>query len=435
MISHKPPPPAAQPIPPSVRGKAPELIGSRAAVLMFLLILVAYSVNAMDRMVFPVLLPEVRAEYGFGLPGAGLQSTLFALGMGLTGIPAGIALRRWSRKNVLILGTILFSAATVLTVVSFGFWDMLVWRILSGVGEALQLVAILTIASHAFPKRRGVAIGSVNVAFATGSVIGPNLGVLLHGLFDTWRAPMVAFGAIGIVAAILVWVGVRSSFTEQRSSSEKVHHIGGATKFLSRNPLILGVITVLFGLIDFGYIGMYASFTIEHLGFTSTEAAFAVGLSGLAAFASPLGGWLADKLAPRIVICALSIAQAVCGVALFIGPSDLAWHATWSFLFGLIASSGIYVGLAASLVKSMSEEHASRASGLFTSCIYIAAGLAGLVFGLLVGIAGWNTAGLIQITGLSIISATLALALRDADFSRLAPVTTLASVTTQRSEH
>lgn len=392
------------------------------AVLMFLLILLAYSVNAMDRMVFPVLLPEIRAEYGFGLPEAGLQSTLFALGMGLTGIPAGIALRRWSRKNVVILGTILFSAATVLTVLSFGFWDMVVWRILSGVGEALQLVAILTVASHAFPRRRGVAIGSVNVAFATGSLIGPNLGVLLHGAFDTWRAPMIAFGVIGLVAALLVWVGVRSTFSEQRASGEVVHHVGGATSFVSRNPLLLAAITVLFGLIDFGYIGMYASFTIEHLGFTSAEAAFVVGLSGLAAFASPLGGWLIDRLNPKTVICALSIAQAVCGAALFLGPSEVGWHAAWSFLFGLVASSGTYVGLAASLVKSMSEEHASRASGLFTSCIYVAAGFAGLVFGLIVGVAGWNAAGLIQITGLSALSALLALALRGADFSRLAAV-------------
>lgn len=400
------------------------LFGSRAAVLMFLLILLAYSVNAMDRMVFPVLLSEIRAEYGFGLPEAGLQSTLFALGMGLTGIPAGIALRRWSRKNVVILGTLLFSAATVLTVVSLGFWDMLIWRVLSGVGEALQLVAILTIASHAFPKRRGVAIGSVNVAFATGSLIGPNLGVLLHETFDSWRAPMIAFGVIGIVAALLVWIGVRAAFSEQHISTETVHYVGGATRLLSRNPLILGVITVLFGLIDFGYIGMYASFTIEHLGFSAAQAAFAVGLSGLAAFASPLGGLLVDKLSPKLVIGGLSIAQAICGAALFLGPADLAWHATWSFLFGLIASSGIYVGLAASLVKSMSEENASRASGLFTSCIYIAAGFAGLIFGLIVGAAGWNAAGLIQITGLSIIAAALAFAIRDRDFSRLAPVST-----------
>lgn len=422
MISQDRPNSTGQPAVKATAGKSIPTTGASAAVLMFLLILLAYSINAMDRMVFPVLLSEVRAEYGFGLPAAGLQSTLFALGMGVTGIPAGIALRRLSRKNVIIMGTVVFSAATILTVVSFGFWDMLVWRILSGVGEALQLVAILTVASHAFPRRRGIAIGSVNMAFATGSLLGPNVGVMLHDAFNSWRAPLIAFGIIGIVAAFLVLVAVRPAFTERQSVQDDVHHVGGETRFLSRNPLILATITVLFGLIDFGYIGLYASFAIEHLGFSKADAAFAVGLSGLAAFASPLGGWLVDRLTPRIAIASLSVAQALCGVALFIGPANLAWQASCSFLFGLVASAGLYVGLAASLVKSMSEAHSSRASGLFTSCIYVAAGFAGLVFSLIVEAVGWNAAGLAQITGLSIVSGLLALALRDADFSKLAPV-------------
>ncbi|MDF2710492.1 MAG: hypothetical protein K0R62_6144, partial [Nonomuraea muscovyensis] len=32
--------------------------------------------------------------------------------------------------------------------------DMLLWRVLSGAGEALQLAAIITVASSAFPARR-----------------------------------------------------------------------------------------------------------------------------------------------------------------------------------------------------------------------------------------------------------------------------------------
>lgn len=408
--------------PPDAGERSKGTSGAYAALLMFLLILLAYSVNAMDRMVFPVLLSEVRTEYGFGLPEAGLQSTLFALGMGLTGIPAGIALRKVNRKHVLVLGTVLFSVATILTVVSFGFWDMVLWRVLSGVGEALQLVAILTVATHAFPRHRGIAIGSVNVAFATGALVGPNLGVVLHEAFDSWRAPMIAFGIIGLVAAVLVVAFVRKSFTERQAVQDVVHYVGGATSFLSRNPLILAVITVMFGLIDFGYIGMYASFLIEHLGFSRADAALAMGLSGLAAFASPLGGWLVDRLTPKIAVVSLSIAQAVCGAALFTGPATLVWQASWSFLFGLVASSGLYVGLVASLVKSMNETHSSRASGLFTTCIYTAAGFAGLVFSLIVGGVGWNMAGLIQITGLSIASGALALALRNPDFSRLAPI-------------
>jgi predicted MFS family arabinose efflux permease len=391
---------------------------------MFLVLLCAYSVNAMDRMIFPVLLTDIREEYGFGLPAAGLQSTMFALGMGLTGVPAGLLLRRISRKSVIVTGTLVFSAATLLTVLSAGFADMLVWRVLSGVGEALQLAAIFTVAAGAFVRHRGLAIGAVNTAFAAGAVLGPWVGVALRDHHDTWRSPMIAFGAVGLALAALVLLVVSPRLTEARAgdaTESTVRHEGGATRVLSWNPLVLAVMTALFGLVDFAYIGMYATYAREGLGLTAAQAGFAIGVSGLAAFASPVGGWLVDRLDPRTVLATLCVAQAVSGAALFFGPASIGWQAAWSGAFGLFASSGMYVGLASSLVKAMHCDHASRASGLFITCIYVAAGVAGLGFSWLVDIGSWQSAGAIQIVGLSLVSAALATTLRRDDFSRIAP--------------
>ena len=50
------------------------LMGAGALIL-------SYCVNAMDRTLFPLLLTDVRREYGFGLPEAGLLSTIFTFGM------------------------------------------------------------------------------------------------------------------------------------------------------------------------------------------------------------------------------------------------------------------------------------------------------------------------------------------------------------------
>jgi MFS transporter, DHA1 family, inner membrane transport protein len=408
-----------QPVP--VSNLAP--LTSKTAWAMFAVLLLAYSVNAMDRMIFPVLLTDVRAEYGFGLSLAGLQSTMFALGMGLTGIPLGYAMQRFPRKRIIVTGTLLFSAATCLTVVSVGFADMLLWRVLSGVGEAMQLGAILTVAATAFPRHRGLAIGAVNMAFALGSVVGPLLGVALMNHYGTWRAPMIAFAAIGIgLAAAVSWL-VSPRLTERgpaaAASSGSAYHSGGATSLLARNPILLAVITALFGLIDFAYIGMYATFLREHHGFSAGDAGFAVSLSGLAAFASPLGGWLVDRLDPKRVLAGLSLAQAIAGMALFAGPANLSWQSGWSFVFGLIASSGLYVALASSMVKSMHEDHAGPASGMFITCIYVAAAFAGLLYSWLVNASSWTTAGLVQITGLSVVCIALALSLRRAQFSTI----------------
>ncbi|WP_214324331.1 MFS transporter [Nonomuraea sediminis] len=399
--------------PPSRPTLAPKL-----AVAMFGLLLLAYAVNAMDRMVFPVLLVEVRAEYGFSLEAAGLQSTVFAIGMGLAGLPAGFLQRTLGRKRTIVAGTLLFSLATALTTVSIGFADMLVWRVLSGVGEALQLAMIIAVASSAFPARRGVAIGSVNMAFAAGSIIGPALGSGFLESYGTWRAPMLAFGAIGVALALAILALVSPGLTEIDPAESATRNVGGAPRLLSHNPMVLAAITALFGLADFAYIGMYASYLRGQLGFTPGGAGFVIGLSGLAAFASPVGGYLADRFSPRIVLPALNVGVAVCACALFLGPGSTAWQGTFSFLFGLFASSGLYVATAGYLVKSASGEIVSRAAGLFVTCIYVAAGVAGLLFSSLISLGGWVTAGLIQIGGVSLLGALLALALRPHLFSK-----------------
>ncbi|MFF0578274.1 MFS transporter [Streptosporangium saharense] len=407
---------SAAPIPEisSPPGRAPS---PRAAVAMFGLLLLAYAVNAMDRMVFPVLLVEVRGEYGFSLEAAGLQATVFALGMGLAGLPAGWFQRTLGRRHTIVLGTLAFSLATALTTVSVGFTDMLLWRVLSGAGEALQLAAIITVASNAFPARRGMAIGSVNTAFAVGSIIGPALGsVLLEG-YGTWRAPMLAYGAIGVALALAIMVLVSPRFTEMDPGTASAVHAGGATSLLARNPLTLAVITALFGLTDFAFIGLYASYLREQLHFSAGEAGFVVGLSGLAAFASPLGGLLVDRLSPRVLIVALNLGVALCGAALFLGPGTMTWQAVFSFLFGLFASSGVYVAAAGYLVKSVNGENVSRAAGMFVTCVYVAAGVAGLLFSSLVTATGWTTAAMVQIVGFSVLGAALALVLRPHLFS------------------
>ncbi|MFI7152877.1 MFS transporter [Nonomuraea sp. NPDC050022] len=395
-----------------------EGLAPRAAVAMFGLLLLAYAVNAMDRMVFPILLVEVRGEYGFSLEAAGLQATVFAIGMGLAGLPAGRLQRMLGRKRTIVAGTVVFSLATALTTASFGFTDMVLWRVLSGVGEALQLAMIIAVASTAFPARRGVAIGSVNVAFAAGSVIGPSLGSGLLESHGTWRAPMLVFAAIGIALALAIVVLVSPRFTEVDSSASQSPHIGGADTLLSRNPLVLAAIVALFGLADFAFIGLYASYLREQLDFTPGGAGFVIGLSGLAAFASPLGGHLVDRWSPRIVLPALNLGVAASGCALFLGPGSTSWQATFSFLFGLFASSGVYVAAAGYLIKSVNSENVSRAAGLFVTCIYVAAGVAGLLFSRLVSATDWITAGMVQIVGFSVLGAVLALTLHPHLFSK-----------------
>src|SRR5207244_12554456 len=114
---------------------APKQAPRRAAIAMFGLLLASYVINAMDRQLFPLLVPEVRRQYNFSLSEVGLLSTVFTLGMALAGLPTGYLLSHFSRKTVLQAGIVLFSVCTVLTVTVFGFSDWLLFRRATGLGE------------------------------------------------------------------------------------------------------------------------------------------------------------------------------------------------------------------------------------------------------------------------------------------------------------
>lgn len=402
----------------SVTAPSRVLHSTYATVGMFGLLLVAYTINAMDRQVFPVLLVNVRSDFGFSATQAGLQSTIFALGIGLLGLPAGWLIDRLSRKDIVVVGTLVFSAATALTTVSVGFWDMTLWRVLSGVGESLQFTALLAVAATAFPARRGLAIGTINICFALGALIGPALGGALLTQTGQWRVPEILFAVLGGIAAVAIAIFVRPWLTERRAQkTDTTTIVGGSDTLLNRNTIVLIIMTVIGGLVDFGFLGMYATFVRTFHHYTPTEAGVVMGIAGAGALLSFFGGHLGDKYSPRVVLASAFALTGIAGAALFLGPGDFAWQAPFALLFGISFSAGAFVMLAGFLVKSVSVKRTGIASGIFVTSIYIPAAFAGFILSWLAQSMSWAAAGLIQIVLGCVLGLLLAFLLRPSEFS------------------
>ena len=366
----------------------------------------------MDRQLFPLVAPDVRREYGFSLAGVGLLSTVFTLGMAIAGVPTGFLLARLSRRAVLQTGIALFSAGTALTVVSRGFADMLVYRTVTGIGEAMQLTVLLAIAANYFAAHRGAAVGSVNFAFAIGAIVGPMFGGALLGAYGSWHVPMAVFGALGFAAMVVIAAGVDSSSTERDGPTAEHTDEGGATTLANRNTILLTAMSLLGGLVIYGYLGLYPTFLREGLGYAPTTAGSVMSLYGLGALMSIAGGWIGDRGSPRIVLSATFLAAAVLGYLLFNGSASYYWQAVLSFAWGVVVSGVIYVNLAGYHVKAVRRQLAGRASGVFVTSLYVSATFAGYLMGWIANRAGWGNAGTIQISLCSLAAATIALALR-----------------------
>ncbi len=391
------------------------------ALAMFSVLLASYAINAMDRQVFPLLASDVRKEYGFSLAQSGLLSTIFTLGMALAGLPAGYLLSRFTRKTNIEIGIAIFSAGTALTAFSNGFADMLLYRAATGIGEALQLTALLAAATSYFTRYRAAAAGSVNFAFGTGAIIGPLLAGVLLNAWKTWRAPMVIFGLLGFVAIAVIALAVRPWLTELTGKLESRTEAGaGALTLLNRNTVILTIMSLIAGMVIYGYLGMYPTYLREQLAYSPRAASLVVSLYGLGVLGSIGGGWLGDRFSPRLIMSTTFLAAAVLGYLLFHGSPPVAVEAALSFAWGLVVSGTIYVNLAGYHVKAVTSKRVSGASGLFVASLYGSSAIAGYSVGWLPPHGGWAMAGLIQISLLSITGAVLAVFL-DPDRMALRP--------------
>src|SRR6202045_2359411 len=365
--------------------------GTAIAVAAIVVLICSYCVNAMDRTLFPLMLTDVRREYGFTLPQAGLMSTFFTLGMTIAGIPTGYLMSRYSRKTVIQVGIFIYSAATIITVAATGFADMLLYRAITGIGEAMQLTALLAVFSSYFSRYRAAGVGILNYAYAGGAAIGPALGAKLLVDYATWRAPMIIYGVIGFVMMVLIAAVVRPSLSETNTANQPKTRIsaGGATTLNNLNTIVLVILSIIFGLALYGYLGMYPTFLREQLHYAPADAGRVMSIYGLG------------------VLVASAIAA-----LLFNGPSDFATQAALSFVLGATFSGTIFVNLAAYHVKSVSAELAGRASGVFVTSLYGSATIAGYVIGWIVGLAGWTVAGNVQLVLLCFTGAVISLALR-----------------------
>jgi DHA1 family inner membrane transport protein len=397
----------------------PETGGSRAAgIVMYSVVLASYVLNSADRQLFPLLLHDVRDNYHFSLAQAGLLSTIFTLGLATAGLPTGYLLARVSRKTALVLGIAIFSTTTALTVFAHGFSDMLVCLAATGVGEAMQFTAIIAVATNYFYRNRAAAIGSINLCFGIGAFSGPILASQWLSSFRDWRAPMLIFGLLGygMIAAILI--AVRPWFSETRAVSDVRSDAGGAASLFNFNTIILTLLSIIAGLVLYGFTGLYPTFLREALHYTPKQAGMVTGFYGVGALVSIAGGWLGDRLSPRWLLSGAFLCMGAFGYLCFHGTGSPLRQALFTGGFGAVASGTVFVNLAGYHVKALRRGIAGRGSGLFVTSFYAAAAVAGSLMGAIASHAQWSTACTIQISGLAAVGGCLALALRPSEMSR-----------------
>ena len=112
----------------------------------------------------------------------------------------------FGRKKAYVAGFLLFSLASLGAGLASGGTDLILWRIVQGVGAALVFANSSALVTDAFPREQlGVAMGTNVMVAAVGLVIGPLLGGLLVEASWEWVFWFnVPIGLLGTAWAALV---------------------------------------------------------------------------------------------------------------------------------------------------------------------------------------------------------------------------------------
>ncbi|WP_088283430.1 MFS transporter [Ideonella sp. A 288] len=172
------------------------LVGWRAAAV-FLVFAWAYFFSALLRAVTATLAPEFSRELGLGAGQLGLLAGAYFLGFSAMQLPLGEALDRMGPKRVLITlltvavaGCAAFSMATTMT-------QLLMARLVIGLGVAGCLMAPLTLFRVRFDPVLQLRTNSWMLM--TGS-----LGMLASTLPTRWLLPMVGWRGLFVAVAVLL---------------------------------------------------------------------------------------------------------------------------------------------------------------------------------------------------------------------------------------
>jgi len=391
---------------------------SKAAMAMFGLLLVTYILMVADRFLVSMLATDIRGALDLSVPNMFALTTMFTLGLGIGGLPAAALIARFSRKAVLLAGLILLSAATLLFTKATGFATMFVFIVLQGVGMSFLATAMFSLSTSYFAANRVAALGLVNLCFGLGSLLGHRIIGEMRTAIGSWEAPMLIFGFTGLALAVAIAIFVRPWFSEVKAAAKHLVDSGGADTLKNHNTILLTIMSGLYGMIIYGFLGTFPSYMRGVLELPAADVGAVMMWFGVGGLTSYYGGKLGDKFSSKSVLSSCSFALGVVTLFLFQPGLSVFTYKVLATLVGVFGAAIVYTNLAGGHVKSLKRTLTSKGSGMFVTSVYGGAAMGGYTMGLLVENYSWQFAGQIQISLLCMVIGVLAFGLRQSEFSK-----------------
>jgi len=261
---------------------------------------IGYAMDGFDLLILGFMLRAISADLHLTPAQAGSLVTWTLIGAVAGGILFGILSDYYGRVRVLTWTILLFAVFTGLGAMAQGYWDLLIYRTIAGLGLGGEFGIGMTLVAETWPARHR-ARGCAYVA------LGWQAGVLAAALVTPlllptigWRGMFLVGLVPGLIAFAVRWyVGEPKIFLDRVAAARGRVPLGLLVKDAATTKISAAML-ILCSVQNFGYYGLMIwlpSYLSTRFGYTLTQSAVwtAVTVLGMA-----LGIWVFGQFADRI---------------------------------------------------------------------------------------------------------------------------------------
>lgn len=257
--------------------------------------------NYLDRFVLSAVLEPVKRELNIADDGdMGRMATAFLLGYFLSSPLFGYLGDRVPRKYLLVGGIVAWSIGTFFTGYAQNYFDMILFRVIVGIGESSFSAIGPAVISDAYSKEeRNGAMTVYQVAVPVGAALGYLLGGVLaaaHG----WRTAFILTGLPGLLLAtlLLFYPLPKRGASDVGSENLQGASLADIKKLASNKQFVLavsGFVFFTFAMGAFSFWGPTFLTRVHHLTVSQASLFFAPALVVVGITSTLLGGRLATS--------------------------------------------------------------------------------------------------------------------------------------------
>ncbi len=299
------------------------------------------------------------ADMGLDRSMLGLGFSTFAVAFGLSSPLVGMLVTQFGARSTLLAGCAVLMAGTLLMAfaVSTAWHYIFYFGVIIGIGVSLgSIIPIQSSITFWFNRRRAFAMAVVMSASGVSALISAPLLARIIDVTGNWRMAWVAVTVTALLAAIITALGVIDKPGDIGQKPDGINHqLPGATSRANahttkvhQSPDNWSIPEVVrnrsWWLIVFGSFAFLAPFNVAmghgvvhllDLGHSKELASFSVGLVVMCSIVGRLlGGWLGDRLEPRITWSA-ALGMMFLGVFLLKNGSSIAMVYAYAAMLGI----------------------------------------------------------------------------------------------------